>query len=750
MEIENKTLISCLSQDLKNDTLIIPNGIEQIKNSLFKNVQNKDDLKTLWLPKTCKYIDSYAFSSCHNLENVLFYDSEIDITKYENGELAKDDLDKNNELVTIGNSAFSYTNITSFYLPKTLSKLGKMCFSNTNLSDVIFQDEIMLETLNSTSFSYCKNLKTINIPSSVKNFEMINIESLKHINLFKFEGDINIINLDDDCLQQNGILTNTKLEFLGSEVFGEINLQDVLKVENNFNMVALTIKQDNNIVVKIKENNNVSIFSPNKDLFSFDKVDIYKILYHYSALNMKVFQDVMNENNYKNKVNVCILDMFKTREEIETFIVGCKKNKIFRNIEKKVNAFYELSNSNFRDKFVKGLISFSFMMGVFSSNEELRQKSADFIYSNILKTNDVYSVYNFLAFDRVDLFNNENESYLKFWKDNYKKLLSLQVDYKEFSSVESVKFFNYLNNNFERLKAICKDSKQAFTVKNIINIYNNENFVCDNVKKRDIYEVLKKYPNRTQENIDFVYQIKQEMEQNKISQNIFEKTNELELTLLYNESQLKDKLKKTIKNGYTYDFINKYKTMNLTYAIDDRTGCANIFNRGVGIVTCGMKLDNCQNLRIFNPKGVGVARATLMLDKENGTILYNTFMVYGHTRMSKEEKEDILTCFEIATVDFIREYKKNFPNNPKIKQVNVGLNCNGLRDLFDKDKIKTTKQLKGINFSLYGNLNNANLLWNGDWEEGQYCLLNSVQLRKANVLMNKNNNNNNEDCVITK
>ena len=32
MEIENKTLISCLSQDLKNDTLIIPNGIEQIKN----------------------------------------------------------------------------------------------------------------------------------------------------------------------------------------------------------------------------------------------------------------------------------------------------------------------------------------------------------------------------------------------------------------------------------------------------------------------------------------------------------------------------------------------------------------------------------------------------------------------------------------------------------------------------------------------------------------------------------------------
>ena len=95
-------------------------------------------------------------------------------------------------------------------------------------------------------------------------------------------------------------------------------------------------------------------------------------------------------------------------------------------------------------------------------------------------------------------------------------------------------------------------------------------------------------------------------------------------------------------------------------------------------------------------------------------------------------------------------FKKNFPNNPKIKQVNVGLNCNGLRDLFDKDKIKTTKQLKGINFSLYGNLNDTKLLWNGDWEEGQYCLLNSVQLRKANVLMNKNNNNNNEDCVITK
>ena len=169
----------------------------------------------------------------------------------------------------------------------------------------------------------------------------------------------------------------------------------------------------------------------------------------------------------------------------------------------------------------------------------------------------------------------------------------------------------------------------------------------------------------------------------------------------------------------------------MTYAIDDRTGCANVFNVGMGIVASGMELDNCQNLRVFDDKGNGIARATIILDKQKGEILYNTFLVYGHTYMSEEELFKVFRAFKTATFDFIDEYEKNFPNNKKINQVNVGQGYNGLYTILDKYYTRQHKNIEGVNFSLYAeNTYDSDYMYNGDWEDGQYMLYDNYELNR--------------------
>lgn len=728
MEIENNNLISLNVADFIDSKLIIPNNVVRITSKVLENVAKRDNIVSVWLPQSLKYIDSFAFSGCHELKNIYFYSDKQDIEDFSDGKISKSELNKNNHLVEIGKSAFSYTNIDEFFVPNTMTKLGNMCFLNSNLKKIDFDENSSLQVINSSVFAFCKKLKKVVIPESVKSFEIISVDNIKNVQLIEFLGYPDIKKMNSSEEQE---ITETKLKFAGSSDFGDINLCEVVKFEKLLNIRALMLCKRDKYNVFVSENGNVTEYKPNEDMFSFNKFTMNDAMKLNSIPKIKVFEDIATQLNFKGRFNIVMLGAFKNREDIKRFVTGHKLNKIYRNVEKKVNAFYELSNLSYSAGYVRGLVSFAFMLGAFSDNEKLRQQSADFIYNEILKTKDVYSVYNFLEFDGVDLFNNENESYYQFWKDNYKKLINVQNE-ETISKVEDkVKFYNYLNNNFDRLKQLCKNAKQPLNVKNIISIYNNETFVCDDVKKKDIYEQLKKYPNRTQEQIDFVYDIKREIEKNKITQNIFEKFDEKQQEFLYDESKLKDNYGAKLNNGYSFEWINKYRTYNLTYAKDDRTGCANIFDRGAGIAVCGMKLDNCQNLRIIAPNGKGIARATVILDKENGSLLYNTFMVYGHTKMTTKEKQDIYDCFEYATIDFIERYKKNFPKNKKINLVNVGIGCNGLITIFNKQRMDNIEELKGINFSLYGNSSQANVLWNGDWEDGQYCFLTPALIRQA-------------------
>ena len=106
--------------------------------------------------------------------------------------------------------------------------------------------------------------------------------------------------------------------------------------------------------------------------------------------------------------------------------------------------------------------------------------------------------------------------------------------------------------------------------------------------------------------------------------------------------------------------------------------------------------------------------------------------------------ESICDGYVDTLITGIDEYEKNFPNNTKINQVNVGMGYNGLEKILEKYYVRPHDNVKGVNFSLYGS-REVEYMYNGDWENGQYMLYNKRELeliRKEKVLLEQENQNN--------
>ncbi|MGN1457448.1 MAG: leucine-rich repeat protein [Acutalibacteraceae bacterium] len=156
-----------------------------------------DDVTTINLPSTIKYIDKSAFNSCENLETINIPSSveEIKTFAFSNctalknvnasgsysfidGVLYKD----NNSVVAVPNvssatipsgitdiceySFYYNSNIKSVTLPDTIKNIGEAAFGDCNiLESVNIPDGV--QTLNDWTFCNCYKLKSIKIPDSV-------------------------------------------------------------------------------------------------------------------------------------------------------------------------------------------------------------------------------------------------------------------------------------------------------------------------------------------------------------------------------------------------------------------------------------------------------------------------------------------------------------------------------------------------------------------------------------------------------
>ena len=71
------TVLSRLCKPIRKPEITIKSNVEKTKANAFYNASS---VKTLLVPKTVKYIESYAFSGCNKLEKVTlpFIGNELD------------------------------------------------------------------------------------------------------------------------------------------------------------------------------------------------------------------------------------------------------------------------------------------------------------------------------------------------------------------------------------------------------------------------------------------------------------------------------------------------------------------------------------------------------------------------------------------------------------------------------------------------------------------------------------------------
>lgn len=727
MYIENNALVRIYYDDLKDNTLVIPQGVEKIENSV---CENNPRIQNLYLPSSLKKIGNKAFLCCRSLENVYFYKNEEDIEKIKEGnDFNIEYIKECNNVEEIGTFAFGNTNITNFVFSPALKILRTQAFYNSKIKNAYFFNETNIKEFDNNAFEECDKLKEINLPKSVVN--IINLENDNGVEKFVLNSTPKIlIGYECERIKKEKMLINNDINELNP-----IHLQNLQAMSSLFykNVYLSNYNDETNVLIVKDKNRLVKLNEYDLYIFCLEEMDYLNR--GYGGV-MYSFKKMFNKYKFKEDIPACLINMVKNEQEIEDYFENYKNNKIWRKIEKSVKAFTIVNKLN--NDYLKGMYKIAYMLGVFDRDPQIKQKASDFIYSNILtKNGGDYTFSKFLMFSKISFFKNEKtEEVLKFIKDNLKKIHELYKNNETSIKISNYfEFIDFINQEFYNVKEACKNAKTEFTYEIFVNMFKNRKIKDLNAQNIDIYNELKKYPLTEQKHIDLVYSIKKEMEKNKIPQNAFENYKEGDLENLYNESKLKDKLVKRDKNGNIYIWLNKHKTRNLTYTIDDRTGCGNIFNCGFGIVAVGMKQRDSQNLRILNKYGDGIARATVHVNKQDGTMLYNTFMVYNHSLMNYETLSKLCDTFKNATVAFIKEYEKNNPDCPKIKRVQVGSSFNGLMTVFMNENYKIGNIIKGYTYNLYVE-NDNDVLWKGDWAEEQYIFMEREEIEK---LMNEEN-----------
>ena len=126
----------------------IPSDVTSIGEDSFRN----SGLTSISIPSKVKDIGSYAFGRCASLSNVIF--------TLENG-----------QLTSIGTDSFrDCTNLSTIEMPNSLQRIRDRALSGcTNLTSIEFTENCQLSVIYQQAFQNCSKLKSITIPSGVKN-----------------------------------------------------------------------------------------------------------------------------------------------------------------------------------------------------------------------------------------------------------------------------------------------------------------------------------------------------------------------------------------------------------------------------------------------------------------------------------------------------------------------------------------------------------------------------------------------------
>ena len=186
-------------------TLILPKNISLIGNYAFNGCEN---LKSLTVPTACREIKMMAIYNCKRLENVSLpsYLNKLDETNFSLcPKLAAINVDhesvyfKSDDGVLYSKNGLTLLRYpigkseTSFTIPSGVVTIGSYAFYHSNLESIVIPSTVT--TIESSAFSYCKNMVQIEIPNSVTKIGMMAFNNCSKIPTVKLSENVSEIEM---------------------------------------------------------------------------------------------------------------------------------------------------------------------------------------------------------------------------------------------------------------------------------------------------------------------------------------------------------------------------------------------------------------------------------------------------------------------------------------------------------------------------------------------------------------------------
>lgn len=243
MDLKNKSLLFANSKDIKNNKLIVPDGIETIEHFCIDEYAI-NQLKEVVLPKSVKTIENFAFSNCHALEKINL-DNVVDI-KFGAFDLTR--------LKEVNLSSIKYIHSETF--KNMLSKMEKIYFSTSldkiqlyfyqSIENPSFTKNLILELVANIKNIYCEYSK-----GSYEILQQLSLNNHK-IHLINFEGEIQTyfdilrkVNLFIRELNQPNTVISTNIKVQLEEIIDEFETYQIYDYNG---LLGNLVKKSINIV----------------------------------------------------------------------------------------------------------------------------------------------------------------------------------------------------------------------------------------------------------------------------------------------------------------------------------------------------------------------------------------------------------------------------------------------------------------------------------------------------------------------
>ena len=155
--IDNSTKTIILGS---NNATIIPEGVVKIGEYAFYNYKK---LKSITIPESIECIEQYAFNGCTGLEAINYNAINCVGLSYDDNAFNQAGLDSESLTVTIGNKVKK--------IPSYLFGFSYVGENFVYVSEIIFEETSVCETIESYAFGWCLNIESIAIPDSISTIQ---------------------------------------------------------------------------------------------------------------------------------------------------------------------------------------------------------------------------------------------------------------------------------------------------------------------------------------------------------------------------------------------------------------------------------------------------------------------------------------------------------------------------------------------------------------------------------------------------